>query len=502
MILARIQPHRIDRKWKVFATIAVGMFVSVLDQTGVNLALPPIAKHFDATIPVVQWVALGYILTTGSLLLPMGRLSDMIGRKRVYIVGFVIFTSFAILTGLSSSLLVLIIFRILQGVGAAMIQANAMAIIMSTFPSNERGKVIGLFMTTVGSGAVVGPILGGLLVGWLGWRSIFFIGVPFGIISIVLAILVLQGNQADGRDQSKRSGFDWGGATLSATALVVFLLVMTNSHRVGWGSPLVIGGFIGAGVLFLFFLLWESKFPDPMLSLQLFKSKLFSMGSSASFFTFLAGTAVFFMMPFYLQGVLGYTPGQTGLIMGPTALSFAIMGPISGRLSDKFGWRPFEAVGLILIAGSLFVLSLLDEGTPLPVVIVALAMQGVGMGIFNPPNASSILSTVEASRYGIATAFLNLTRNAASVTGVAVATAIVVARMSALGFEPSLDAVSGDNAVEGVGAAFTEGLQQAYRLLAGFAIFALVLSIAKGSGAPKPGPRTTPEQSETKPSKV
>jgi MFS family permease len=169
----------LDYKWWAFTAIAVGMFGTLVDQTSVNLALPRIADHFDSTIPAVQWIALGYILVTGSLLLPMGRLSDMIGRRRVYTAGFVIFIAGAALTGSAPSLFGLILFKLFQGIGAAMIQANAMAIMTSAFPGRERGKAIGLFMMIVGLGAIVGPTVGGALVGLLGWRAVFFMGVPF-----------------------------------------------------------------------------------------------------------------------------------------------------------------------------------------------------------------------------------------------------------------------------------------------------------------------------------
>ena len=164
------------------ATIAVGAFVSVLDQTGVSLALPELATHFSATIPFVQWVALGFILVTGSLLIPMGRLSDLIGRKRVYVIGFVVFIAGALLAGLSPSLGAVIAARLFQGIGAAMIQATGMAMALATFPPSERGKVIGLFMTMVGMGAVGGPVVSGVVVEFLGWRAVFLMGVPRGII--------------------------------------------------------------------------------------------------------------------------------------------------------------------------------------------------------------------------------------------------------------------------------------------------------------------------------
>ena len=460
------------------ATIAVGAFVSVLDQTGVSLALPELATHFSATIPVVQWVALGFILVTGSLLIPMGRLSDLIGRKRVYIIGFVIFTLGALMAGLSPSLMAVITARIFQGAGAAMIQANGMAIAMSTFPPSERGKVIGMFMTMVGMGAVGGPVVSGVVVDLLGWRAVFLMGVPLGLISLISAIVILNPDRKkDSSDASKSEKFDWLGAFLSATSVAVFLLVMTNAYRIGWASPVVLSAFGAAFVLFVSFIYWETRTSAPMLALDLFKNKTFSLGSASSFFTFLAGTAVFSLMPFYLQGVADLSPGQAGLIIAPTAVLFAITGPISGRLSDRYGPKLFEFLGLASLLTGMIILSTISDTTPLFVILLALIFQGIGMGMFNPANQSSVLGTVALSRIGVATAFTNMVRNTANVTGIGLSITIVTMRMGALGFEPSLDAVTAGG--EGVEAAFSQGLRIAFMTLGAFIGVAAVSTFFK-----------------------
>ncbi len=220
-MLRMSRARRANYKWWAFATVAIGTFVSVLDQSGLSLALPLIADDLDASIPAVQWVTLAYMLATSSLLLPVGRMSDILGRKLVYAVGFVIFIAAAVLAGTSNALRFIVAFKALQGAGAAMIQANGMAIVTTTFPASERGKAIGSLMTTVGLGAIAGPIVSGAVVGVFGWRAAFFLGVPIGLLSLAAAIAILDSRPHDTREGDGKGGFDWLGAGLSAAALSI-----------------------------------------------------------------------------------------------------------------------------------------------------------------------------------------------------------------------------------------------------------------------------------------
>ena len=469
----------------------------MLDQSALGLALPEVADHFGATIPAVQWVTLAYMLTTGSLVLPMGRLADIVGRKRVYTLGFVIFTVSAVLTGSSTSLIALIGFKAVQGIGAAMGQATAMAIITSAFPSNERGKVIGTYITVVGLGAIAGPVFGGAVVSALDWRYVFYAGVPLGTVAVALSFAAIDSSTSAGRDRSGGGGFDWLGAGLAAGTVALFLLVMTNAYRIGWDSPVVTAAFVAVVAMFVSFVWWQRRAREPMLDLELFRHGVFSFGTSAMYLSFLAGPAVFFLMPFYLQKVLGYAPGEAGLIMVPTAVCFALAGAVAGRLSDRFGWQRFVVVGLALMLVSLLVLSTMDESTAVRVVVGALVTMGLGMGVFFSPNASAVLSTVDLRRYGVATAFLNMVRNTGTVTGVALSTTIVTATMSAQGFEPSLDAVSSTGGAD-IRAAFTDGLQTVYLVMSGVVAFALVLSLVQAKRGRTAKPKTE-DESEPEP---
>ncbi len=463
-------------KWYAFGTLAVGTFASVVDHGSVSVALPTIATRFQTDIPSVQWLVIGYAMTVIALLLPMGRLADLITSKRVYIIGSFVVIAGSVAAGTSSELSVLIASRIVQGTGAAMTQGTGMAIMIGAFPPNERGKAIGLIMTMVGTGAVAGPALGGFLVDAFGWRSVFFATVPMVAISIAMCVAVLSS-----ADQPRpvrgpgRGGFDWLGAFLSSSALLALLLGITNAHRTGWSSPPILGAVAAFVVLIGGFIWWELRIANPMLNLRLFRRRNFFLGVTANYLMFIGSSAILFMTPFYLQNVLGYSPSVAGLCVVPGALCMAILGPLSGRLSDRYGWRKFTVTGLMLSATGIAILSQVTAESSLFQVIPGLMLTSSGMGIFYSPNSSSILSAVERESHGVISALVNLIRNAGNVVSVAVATAIVTATMGSMGYEPSLDAVR-HSTDSGVAAAFTTGLRYAFFTMIGSLSVALFLS--------------------------
>ena len=465
-----------EYKYWAFGAVAIGMFASVVDHGSVNVALPTIAGHFGSDFATVQWVTIGYALTISALLLPMGRLSDLIGPKKVYIIGSLVFVLGAAVAGSSSNLTILIAARIFQGCGAAMTQGTGMAIVIAAFPANERGKAIGLIMTMVGTGAIAGPAVGGFLVDAMGWRSVLLVNVPMVLLGVAASMAIL----VDSRDaQTAQDGqarkFDWLGAALSTGAMLTLLLALTNGHKSGWTSPTMLVAIASAVIMLATFIWWELRTTAPLLDLRLFQRKVFSLGVSAHFMLFLGSSAAMFLTPFYLQQVLGFTPRESGLILVPNAACMALLGPLSGHLSDRYGWRRFTVGGLVLSTTALFLLSRLTESSSLAQVMPALMLQSAGMGIFYSPSSSSILSAVERERYGVLVGFLNLIRNGANVTSVAMAAAIVTASMGSLGYEPSLDAVRGGGG-GGVGFAFTVGLRYAYLTMTGLLLAAMALS--------------------------
>ena len=466
-------------KWWVYGAVAIGLFLTVMDQSGINIALPEIADHFQADIPTVQWVSLAYSLATSALLMPMGRLSDMIGRKRVYLAGFGLFTVMSFVGGFSNDLVFLVAVKIAQGIGSAGIQANGMAFITEAFPERERGKAMGFYMTIIGTGAISGPIVGGLLVSELGWRSIFFAGIPVSLLAMAAGAMVLMGRTE--RQGRGNGSFDWMGAALSAAALIAFLLAMTNAWRMGWTSPPILAGFAASIVLLAWFIIWEIRSDDPMLDMSLFNNSVFSVSISARFAVFLGGSAIFFLMPFYLIQGLGYEARQAALLMVSGSVFMALLGPISGRLSDKVGTRWPAAVGNLSSAAAMFILSTLGTDSPAWHIVLGMALSGVGMSTFNSPNTSAIMGSLPREKYGVVSGFVNLTRTSANVSGIALATTLVTITMASQGYAPTLSAVGavGGEVGEGVRQAFISGLSLALRVSGGLMLVALVLTVLR-----------------------
>ena len=468
---------RVSNKWQVFGTIAIGSFLSVVDHGSVLVALPQIESHFSSDLPTVQWLVVGYALAISVFMLPMGRLGDIVPRKHIYVLGFVIFVLAAALAGVSPNLGTLITAKVIQGIGSAMIQGNGMATIISAFPDSERGRALGYHLSVVASGAIAGPAVGGFLISALDWRWVFFINVPIGIVTIVVSVLVLSSDQrVQGAARTARPTFDWLGAILSGVALLLFLLAMGNGDRLGWTSPIITGAAITAVALLLVFIWWELRVDSPMLELRLFRRKLVAMGAGLGFISFLGSSSSRFLMPFYLQRVLEYSPKDVGLIMILPALALVATGPVSGRLTDKFGWRALTVggLGLSAVAWMAFAMRLTDSSSLL-FIIGMLMLQSTGMGLFNTPNNSSILGAVDRTSYGVVSSLTQLIRNSANVTSVAIATTVVVVTMGSQGVAPSLDAVT-----PAVADAFVSGLNRAFLLMGCLLAVGAVIAFIRG----------------------
>ena len=305
--------QRENYKWWVFAAVALGTLTSVINNGSVIVAVPTIAQHFGTDLSTVQWVVIAEGLTVSALLLPMGRLSDIVGRKQVYVAGLIIFIVAAALAGMSPNIAALIVFKGMQGIGAAMTQGTGLAMVTSVFPASERGKGIGTHASVVGTGGVIGPVAGGFLVVALGWRWVFFINIWMGLLTMI-AVLIIIASRAFRADTRVRT-YDLLGAVLSSAALLTFLLAVTNGARTGWLSPTIVTAGIMFVILAAVFIWWQGRSPSPMLDLGLFKNRVFALGIATGFMSFLGVTSVRFLLPFFLQAALGYSPGQVGLVL-------------------------------------------------------------------------------------------------------------------------------------------------------------------------------------------
>ena len=463
-------------KWWVYAAVAVGTYPTVIDQAGVGIALPKISEEFGLDIPTVQWIYLVYVLATAIMFMPVGRLADIIGRKKVFLLGWGVNFAGAVVGGTATEFPVILVGKVIQGLGVAGIQGNGMAIISSNFPDRERGKSIGLYTAVIGSGLTSGPTIGGVLVDWLSWRAVFFANLPFGFVALFLALLAFKPMVSSTGPATGWRAFDWVGAGLSAGAFVSFLMGMSNGHRFGWDSAPILASFGAAVVLFSLFIAWQLRTRHPMLDLMLFKSKLFSMGASARFLNFLASSSVMFLMPFFIINVMGYSPARAGLLMAPGALCMAVIGPISGRLSDRFGSRITATVGQALEVSALFSLSQISADSPPGYVLMCLMLAGAGSGFFNASNGTAIMSYQDPSRFGIVAALLNVIRTSANITGIAIATTVVTITMGSFGHEPRLDVIS-----EGAFDAFVSGLNKAYLIGGSVLLVSMTLAALHGS---------------------
>ena len=418
------QPVDYRRKWYVMSAVGTSVFLATVDGSIVNVALPTLVRNFGTTFAVVQWVVLAYLLTQTVLLLGIGRLGDMVGKKIIYTTGFVVFTASSVLCGFSPSVYWLIGFRVLQALGAAMMFALGPAIITEAFPPSERGRALGLIGSVVSAGIITGPVLGGILIEALSWHWIFFVNLPIGIAGTWLAWRYVPDLKPTGRQR-----FDYWGAITLFVSLLALLLALTVGQERGFTNPAILALFGVWAIFLVLFVTIQTRIEQPMVDLSLFKNKLFSINLITGFITFVTIAGAIILLPFYLENVLGYTTREVGLLLAVTPIALGIVAPISGSLSDRLGVRPITMSGLIILAIGYASLSTLSIDTGTPGYVLRLLPIGIGMGVFQSPNNSAIMGAAPRQRLGIASGFLALTRTLGQTTGIAVLGAIWAGRV-------------------------------------------------------------------------
>jgi EmrB/QacA subfamily drug resistance transporter len=419
------QPVDYSRKWYVMAAVAMGVFLSTIDGSIVNVALPTLVRTFGAEFAVVEWVVLAYLLTVTTLMLSMGRLGDMVGKKPVYVTGFVIFTLGSVLCGLSPAVYWLIGFRVLQGIGASMMMALGMAIVTEAFPPSERGKALGISGSMVSIGIVVGPVLGGLLIGALSWHWIFFVNLPIGIVGTWMVIRFVPALKPAGGQR-----FDFLGAVTLFASLMALLVALTLGQQVGFAGPGILALFGVCLALLAIFIAIEWKSPQPMIDLKLFRNRLFDINLATGFATFVSMNGTIILMPFYLENVLGYDPRSVGFLLAIVPIAVGITAPLSGALSDRVGTRPITVIGLLMILTGFLAVSTLSLQTTALGYMLRFLPIGIGLGIFQSPNNSAVMGAVPRARLGVASGLLSITRTLGQTTGIALLSALWASRVA------------------------------------------------------------------------
>ena len=454
-----------SRKWWVLLSIGMGIFLSTIDGSIVNVALPTLEDELDTSFATVQWVVVSYLLVVTSMMLGVGRLGDMIGKKKIYMTGMVLFTSASLLCGLAPSVGFLIAFRALQGAGAAMMQALGIAIITEAFPRSERGRALGISGTIVSLGISLGPTIGGVLIGGVGWRSIFLVNLPVGAIGLAMVRRFVPDWRPPGGQQ-----FDIIGAAIMFVTLVALALGLTFGPRTGWDDPAILALLSGAFAGLIVFLAVESRREQPMVDLRLFRDPVFSISLLTGLMVFMI-IAGMFVLPFYLELVKGFEPRRVGLFLTVVPAALGLTAPVAGALSDRYGSRGLSLAGLIVLVGACLSVSTLDAGTSTLGYIARLLPLGLGAGLFQSPNNSAIMGAAPRERLGVASGLLALSRTLGQVTGIPLMGAIFASRVLSVAKLPASVDVT-----DAPPWAIVEGIQTAFAAGAGLMVLGVMLS--------------------------
>ncbi|MGH7873020.1 MAG: MFS transporter [Candidatus Binatia bacterium] len=409
--------------------VCVGQFIVGLDQRALLVALPTLTHTFNTSLTTIQWVLLIYDLTLIGLVITVGRLGDLFGRRSFYASGFLLFVVSSALCGAAQSAAQIILFRALQAVGGAMISANGRAVASIAFPSSERGKAMGVISMAFHVGFLTGPTLGGFLIDTVGWRWIFFINLPIGIWGASLAWKLLE----ESREKVERISVDFPGAILLMMTCSLLIYGMNQLPHVGWHDLTVLGPLGLFAVSLVLFVFVELRSPMPILSFALFKNRLFTASMFSLFFITSTQSAISFLMPFYLQNILHYSPSQMGWIIVANSAVIVMIAPLAGWLSDRLGSRLLCTFGsLIIVIGQYFIASLGLDSSILRIVF-PIALVGLGWGFFNSPNQSAILGSVPRDKLGTASGMNTTTARTGGAMGVALAATLFTYGLTAAG---------------------------------------------------------------------
>ncbi len=400
-------------KGVVLLVATMASFVFPFMGSAVNIALPRLGEELALDAVTLGWITTAYLLSSAILLVPFGRIADIYGRKKIFTCGIAIFTLASLLSGMANSATMLISCRVLQGIGGAMIAGTAVALLTTVFPANERGKVLGITIAAAYIGLSLGPVLGGLLTQHLGWRSIFFLNVPLGLVVIGFTLLKVRGEWTG----AKGERFDFAGSVIYSLGLVALVYGFTLLPAMS-GVGLIIGGIIGLAA----FVRWEMRTRSPVLDINLFKnSKVFTFSNLAALINYSATFAITFLISLYLQYTKGFNPQNAGLILVAMPAVHAIFSPLAGRLSDRIEPRLIASTGMALTTVGLVLFIFLNEETSLKLIIGNLILIGFGLALFVSPNTNAIMSSAPNTAYGVASATIATMRQVGMVLSMGIA---------------------------------------------------------------------------------
>jgi EmrB/QacA subfamily drug resistance transporter len=466
IILERISDMPQEKQYAksrlILYTVMIGAFMSMFDSGVVNVGLPVIAGQFRADINTVQWIASVYLLVMSALLPILGTVADHFGRRKIYNTGFFVISIFTLFCGFSVNLSMLIVMRILQAVGGAMVMANGMAIVTENYPPSERGRNLGLLMTMMAIGSIAGPPLGGIAIGLWGWRSVFYLTFLVSIAGFIVSYISIP------RDRKPREmgyRFDLVGSLSLVISVVAFIYGFSNLAVTGIKNPLVLTSILVFAASFVIFIVIEKRKMHPVVHLDLFRNWVFSTSIIASLLSFVTMFAPVVLIPFYYQEVLGISPQTAGLYMMAFPVAMAVVSPFSGSLSDKIGSAFLTTAGLVVNGIALILLANINLQTPIVLILVYVGLMGLSLGLFQSPNNSSIMGSVPKNRLGAANGITQLIKNIGMVIGIAFSVSLFTAF---LGTSPIHD-----------GSAFLQSAKCVYYIAAGLSFIGAMVSAVR-----------------------
>ena len=419
---ARVTADHPSYKWWALSCTSVGMLLAATNSGTLIIALPDLERALNTSLLGLVWVILAYMIASTVLVLTAGRLSDLFGRKRAYVGGFLAFSLASLGAGFAEDGTQLIVWRILQGLGAAFLFANAAALVTDAFPKEQLGLAMGTNTMVAAIGLVLGPVLGGVLVS-ISWHWVFWFNVPLGLAAAAWGAFVLHELVTPDDDR----GLDLGGVVTFVLGLTGLVLAVSKGGIAGWNDPVVIGGLVVAAILLPAFVAIEHRGRAPMLDLSIFRNRLFATATAAAFINGLSRFALMFVFVFYFQGVKGDDPVLAGVKLAPLAIGMLIASPLAGIWADRHGSRALAALGMIVSAVALAGMTLLGVDSPYWQAMLWLGLVGVGSGMFNSPNTAAMMGTVPVHRRGIAAGARTMLQNTGAVLSIAFVMAIVTA---------------------------------------------------------------------------